>query len=70
MIVDNIIIYDVTPSFFWRIDKDEISSGIAVVKENLIKLFTVNGDEKRRRLIVDLDTPQWKPESEIDYSTK
>lgn len=34
-------------------------------KENLTKLFVKDGDEKRRRLIVDLDAPQFASDDNI-----
>jgi DNA replication ATP-dependent helicase Dna2 len=45
-------------NFRWRIDKDELISGFSYARTNLLKLFQAeNGDEKRRRLIVDLEKP-------------
>ena len=47
----------VDKEFSYRIDKDEISTGMGLVRNNLMNLFTMDGDEKRRRLIVDLEPP-------------
>ncbi|KAJ3036787.1 Tripartite DNA replication factor [Rhizophlyctis rosea] len=41
----------------YRIDKDELTTGMALVRGNLVSLFTAEGDEKRRRLVVDLEAP-------------
>ncbi|KAJ3091268.1 Tripartite DNA replication factor [Quaeritorhiza haematococci] len=46
----------------WRIDKDELTSGMALTRHNLISLFTEDGDRKRRRLIVDLEAPIFQPD--------
>lgn len=54
-------------SIQWRIDKDELSSGSSIIKDNLIQLFVSNGDEKRRKLIVDLEAPRFTNNS-IDSS--
>ena len=43
----------------WRIDKDELVTGIRAIKDSLMHLFTEDGDHKRRRLIVDLEPPQF-----------
>lgn len=44
----------------FRIDKDEMTSGMMRMRTNLANLFFAGGDEKRRRLIVDLDPPQFE----------
>ncbi len=60
-------IYDVK----WRIDKEELSSGFSVVKQNLLKLFsTKDGDEKRRRLVVDLEPPRFLSQSSVNNTAK
>ncbi|KAL1411310.1 DNA replication endonuclease-helicase Dna2 [Vanrija albida] len=41
----------------FRIDKDEMSSGMTRMRGNLAQLFVAGGDEKRRRLVVDLEAP-------------
>lgn len=45
----------------FRIDKDEMSSGIMRMRNNLAQLFYKDGDEKRRRLVVDLAKPVFEP---------
>lgn len=57
----------------FRIDKDEMASGMMRMRNNLAQLFYKNGDEARRRLIVDQAVPEfepsWRPEpSEIPAS--
>jgi DNA replication ATP-dependent helicase Dna2 len=44
----------------FRIDKDEMASGMARMRNNLSQLFFVGGDEKRRRLIVNLEAPAFE----------
>eukprot|EP00898_Chlorokybus_atmophyticus_P007297 jgi/Chlat1/7569/Chrsp63S07084 len=44
----------------WRLDRDETASHLALMRANLVKLFVAGehgGDAKRRRLVVDLETP-------------
>lgn len=43
----------------FRIDKDEMSSGMARMRGNLAQMFVAGGDEKRRRLVVDLEAPSF-----------
>jgi DNA replication ATP-dependent helicase Dna2 len=45
----------------FRIDKDEMSSGIMRMRNNLAQLLYKDGDEKRRRLVVDLEKPYFEP---------
>ncbi|KAI9596628.1 DNA replication factor Dna2-domain-containing protein [Syncephalis fuscata] len=48
------------PTLF-RLDKDELSSGMATLRYNLVRLFTIGGcDQRRRALIVDLAPPSFK----------
>lgn len=49
----------------FRIDKDEMTSGSMRMRNNLAQLFYVGGDEKRRRLIVDLQPPQFDVASSL-----
>jgi DNA replication ATP-dependent helicase Dna2 len=49
------------PMVKFRIDKDEMSSGIMRMRNNLAQLLYKEGDEKRRRLIVDLQKPYYEP---------
>ena len=44
-------------SDLYRIDKDELSSGMGLLRENLVSLFT--NHEKLRKLIVDLEPPMY-----------
>jgi DNA replication ATP-dependent helicase Dna2 len=44
----------------YRVDKDEFKSGMAMARNNIIQLFTKNGDAKRRELIVQGRTPGFK----------
>jgi DNA replication ATP-dependent helicase Dna2 len=44
----------------FRIDKDEMASGMARMRNNLAQLFFAGGDEDRRRLIVDLEEPRFE----------
>lgn len=41
----------------FRIDKDELASGMGRVRDNLAQLFYAEGDHKRKQLIVDLFPP-------------
>lgn len=41
----------------FRVDKDELQAGMGRLRDNLAQLFYANGDQKRRRLVVDLDRP-------------
>ncbi|KAK9333963.1 DNA replication factor Dna2-domain-containing protein [Lipomyces starkeyi] len=43
----------------FRVDKDEFSSGMALVRNNLVRLIEKDGDEKRRRLIVAKEKPKF-----------
>ncbi|GAA5824913.1 hypothetical protein JCM11251_005391 [Rhodosporidiobolus azoricus] len=43
----------------FRVDKDELQAGLGRIRDNLIHLFVANGDERRRRLIVDLEPPNF-----------
>lgn len=52
-----------TEPILWRIDKDELVTGFGVVKDNLLRLFVADGDEKRRKLIVDLVPPKFRNSS-------
>ncbi|WVQ81912.1 hypothetical protein IAT38_004039 [Cryptococcus sp. DSM 104549] len=52
----------------FRIDKDEMASGMMRMRNNLAQLFYPEGDTLRRGLIVDLDPPafepSWRPDPE------
>lgn len=43
----------------FRIDKDELAAGMGRIRDNIIQLFVAKGDEKRRRLVVDLKAPEF-----------
>ncbi|KAF9434804.1 Tripartite DNA replication factor [Entomortierella beljakovae] len=46
----------------FRIDKDEMTAGIARTRDNLVQLFRADvdgGDAKRRRLVVDMEKPEF-----------
>jgi DNA replication ATP-dependent helicase Dna2 len=45
------------PDLVFRIDKDELAAGMGRIRDNVIQLFVAGGDEKRRRLVVDLEPP-------------
>jgi DNA replication ATP-dependent helicase Dna2 len=47
-------------SVVFRIDKDEMASGMARMRNNIAQLFFAGGDENRRRLIVHLDAPRFE----------
>lgn len=44
----------------YRVDKDEFKSGMAMARNNIIQLFTKNGDSKRRELIARGREPTFK----------
>ena len=46
-------------SIVYRIDKDEFTAGMARIRHNLAQLFYADGDERRRRLVVDLEKPRF-----------
>ncbi|KAI7853480.1 DNA replication factor Dna2-domain-containing protein, partial [Circinella umbellata] len=53
----------------YRIDKDEMSSGMALMRRNIVSLFTQEedgGDVKRRRLIVDRVKPSFVSPASIE----
>lgn len=43
----------------YRIDKDELSAGMGRIRDNLLQLFYAGVDERRRKLIVGLEAPQF-----------
>lgn len=45
----------------FRIDKDELSAGMGRIRDNLLQLFYADADERRRKLIVGLEAPQFDP---------
>ena len=50
----------VNTSVTYRVDKDEFKSGMAMARNNVIQLFTKDGDTKRRELIVRGREPIFK----------
>ena len=50
----------------YRIDKDELQAGMGKIRDNLAQLFYAKGDEKRRRLVVDLEKPRFRPLEPVD----
>ena len=44
----------------FRIDKDELMTGMNRIRTNVLRLVAANGDGKRRRLIVDLEPPVFR----------
>ncbi|KAM0786874.1 hypothetical protein ACM66B_002299 [Microbotryomycetes sp. NB124-2] len=44
----------------FRIDEDELAAGLGRLRDNLIQLFVTDGDERRRRLVVDLAPPEFE----------
>lgn len=51
-----------------RIDKDEFGGGLGRIRDNLARLFYVNGDTKRLSLIVDLSPPAFDEDDFIGES--
>ncbi|EJT80623.1 DNA replication ATP-dependent helicase dna2 [Gaeumannomyces tritici R3-111a-1] len=51
-----------TPSIRYRLDKDEFSSGMATVRNNLVHVMSngLFGSREIRRLVVDLEAPTFK----------
>lgn len=43
----------------YRVDKDEFQAGMGKIRDNLARLFYVNGQERLRELIVDLRPPRF-----------
>ncbi|TFK52072.1 Dna2-domain-containing protein [Heliocybe sulcata] len=44
----------------FRIDKDELFSGMGRIRDNLAQMFYVEGDARRRELVVDLRAPEFE----------
>eukprot|EP01137_Pigoraptor_chileana_P036265 Opistho-2@31535 len=49
----------------FRIDRDDFSAGMGLVRQNVATLLRRGSDVRRRHLIVDLVAPQFRDESEI-----
>jgi DNA replication ATP-dependent helicase Dna2 len=54
----------------YRIDKDELQAGMGRIRDNLAQLFYATGDEKRRRLIVDLERPVFDKDYKLSASER
>ena len=52
----------------FRIDKDEMSGGVARMRNNLAQLFLPGGNEKLRRIVVDHVAPRFSSSSTNDTS--
>ncbi|EPQ56685.1 hypothetical protein GLOTRDRAFT_75513 [Gloeophyllum trabeum ATCC 11539] len=50
----------------FRIDRDELFSGMARIRENLAQLFYVDGDTRRLQLVVDLMPPEFEDNMDDD----
>ncbi|KAF9161405.1 Tripartite DNA replication factor [Actinomortierella ambigua] len=54
----------------FRIDRDEMSAGLARIRNNIVTLFRSNeddGDWKRRGLIVDLEPPKFSSDAKVSH---
>ena len=51
----------ISTTMTYRVDKDEFKSGMAIARNNIVQLFTKDGDAKRRDLIVHGRRPVFKP---------
>jgi DNA replication ATP-dependent helicase Dna2 len=49
----------------FRVDKDEMKGGMGTLRFNLVQLVARAGDEKGRSLIVELETPRFKSETNL-----
>lgn len=54
-------------SIVCRLDKDEFGSGLGRIRDNLARLFYVNGDAKRRSLVVDLAPPSFDKDDKYHH---
>lgn len=54
----------------FRIDKDQLSVGMAMARFNLLNLFLPSGDSKSRELIVECRAPKFSKESQFNYNIK
>jgi DNA replication ATP-dependent helicase Dna2 len=51
---------DVQQKVLFRLDRDEFSNGMANIRNNLVQLMSPEANNKYRRLIVDLEAPEFK----------
>ncbi|KAJ1653612.1 DNA replication endonuclease-helicase Dna2 [Dispira simplex] len=49
----------VIPHQSFRVDKDELTTGMGTIRYNLIALLGETGDARRRRLVVNLEAPRF-----------
>ncbi|KAJ1954885.1 DNA replication endonuclease-helicase Dna2, partial [Dispira parvispora] len=49
----------VIPHQSFRVDKDELTTGMGTIRYNLIALLEESGDARRRRLVVNLEAPRF-----------
>lgn len=54
------------PATIYRIDRDEMSSGMSRIRHNLANLFFVDGDTTRLQLVVDLRNPRFDADHFLD----
>ena len=54
----------------FRIDKDELFSGLGRIRDNLAQLFYADGDTRRLKLVVDLQAPKFDDDlsTQVDAS--
>ena len=57
-------------SMIYRIDKDELQSGMGRIRDNLAQVFYAKGDKKRLRLVVDLEKPKFDTLVPFSYTKK
>lgn len=50
----------------YRIDKDEMQGAMGTLRNNLVQLFTSNGDQRRRELVVDLRAPVFRAHADLE----
>lgn len=54
----------------YRIDKDELTSGMGLIRWTLINLLTAPDCRRLRSLVIELSAPEYRPESEIVSTLK
>lgn len=53
-------VIDKQRNVLYRVDKDEMTGGMSLSRNNILQLFTKEGDEKRRQLIVEKLAPRFE----------
>ncbi|CCL99895.1 uncharacterized protein FIBRA_01920 [Fibroporia radiculosa] len=53
----------------FRIDKDELATGMGRIRENIAHMFYADGDSRRLSLVVDLTPPQFDEIGDFDTAT-